>query len=264
MAARYIERVVPTLLLFLAFSNTFARAGGDATREIIGFSPDGRYFAFEQYGVQDGSGYPYSEIFVIDAAEDKWVAETPIRKRIDDEKVKPRKVREAARAEAEPILTKLNISEPGEHLFSRPRAEFGLPNLATVNIAHRSVPPAEQLVTFSLAEKPLTSAECAKYSDRPMQGFSLHMRLGPPILDPKEQQFRWDHLILHDDETLPESRGCALGYQIADVLSFEAGSKVTYVVLLHVQTVGFEGPDSRFLAVTRICRRADCELRKSL
>jgi predicted secreted protein len=88
MAARYIERFVLTLLLFLALSNTIARAGDAATRDIIGFSPDGRYFAFEQHGIQDGSGFPYAEIFVIDAAEDRWVPGTPIRKRADDEKAK--------------------------------------------------------------------------------------------------------------------------------------------------------------------------------
>jgi hypothetical protein len=198
MAARYIERVVPTLLLFLAVSNTFARAGDHATRGIIGFSPDGRYFAFEQYGIQDGSSYPYSEIFVIDAAGDKWVSATPIRKRIDDEKAPEARARAAARGEAEPILSRLRIGEPGEHLFSRPRAEFGLPNVATVNIAYRAVPPAEKLVTFELTEKPLGSKECARYSDQPMHGFVLRMRRGPPILDPKERQFRSHRLTFHE------------------------------------------------------------------
>src|SRR5699024_2227073 len=40
---------------------------------------------FEEYGVQDGSGFPYSTIFVIDVATDSWVEGTPIRVRIDDE-----------------------------------------------------------------------------------------------------------------------------------------------------------------------------------
>jgi DNA mismatch repair protein MutS len=31
----------------------------------------------------------------------------------------------------------------------------------------------------------------------------------------------------------------------------ESGGRTTYAVLLHLRTVGFEGPDSRFLAVTR-------------
>ncbi len=57
-------------------------------------------------------------------------------------------------------------------------------------------------------------------------------------------------VTLHDDERLPESRGCTLGYAIADVLRHEGGGKTTYAVLLHVSTVGFEGPDSRFIAVT--------------
>jgi predicted secreted protein len=86
MAARYIERFVPTLLLFLALSNTIARAGDAATRAIVGFSPDGRYFAFEQHDTRGGSGFPYVEIFVVDAADDRWGPGSPIRKRADDEK----------------------------------------------------------------------------------------------------------------------------------------------------------------------------------
>ena len=62
-------------------------AGDFADREIFGFSPDGGTFAFEEFGVQDGSGFPYATIYVIDTAKDAWVSGTPIRVRIDDETV---------------------------------------------------------------------------------------------------------------------------------------------------------------------------------
>ena len=47
-----------------------AVAGDRALADFIGFSEDGRYFAFEEYGVQDGSGFPYSTIYVIDLTDD--------------------------------------------------------------------------------------------------------------------------------------------------------------------------------------------------
>jgi predicted secreted protein len=36
--------------------------GDYADRTILGFSPDGGIFAFEEFGVGDGSGYPYATI----------------------------------------------------------------------------------------------------------------------------------------------------------------------------------------------------------
>jgi predicted secreted protein len=43
-------------------------------------------FAFEEYGVQDGSGFPYANRFYIDVDTDSFiVADSPIRVRIDDE-----------------------------------------------------------------------------------------------------------------------------------------------------------------------------------
>ncbi|RUV10776.1 DUF2259 domain-containing protein, partial [Mesorhizobium sp. M5C.F.Ca.IN.020.32.2.1] len=37
-----------------------AQAGDVAELEILGFTSDGGAFAFEEYGVQDGSGFPYA------------------------------------------------------------------------------------------------------------------------------------------------------------------------------------------------------------
>ena len=46
---------------------------------------DGEIFAFEEFGVQDGSGFHFSTIYVIDTDTDSWAPGTPIRVRIDDE-----------------------------------------------------------------------------------------------------------------------------------------------------------------------------------
>lgn len=240
-AIRYNERTVLIILLLTVLSTSFAWAGDAAVRNVIGFSPDGRTFAFEQFGTQDGSGFPYAEIFIIDSQDDSWVPGTPVRKRLETENATVDQAREAARAEAQPILSTRQIGEPGDHLASNPRAELSAdPHSVLVNAAHRFVPPAEDPVTFTLAEKPFASAECAKVTELPTKGFALKMeRPGKP------------EIMLHDDTALPASRGCPLGYAIADVLAHEAGGHTTYAVLLHVASHGFEGPDSRFIAVTR-------------
>ncbi len=65
----------------------YVYAGDFAKREIHGFSIDGQLFAFEEYGVQDGSGFPYSTIYVIDTSTDQWTANSPFEQ---DWKMKPK------------------------------------------------------------------------------------------------------------------------------------------------------------------------------
>ena len=59
-------------LLFLVLSSLLAAApalaADGAQSRALGYSADGKYFAFEQFGVQDGSGFPYWDVFVLDLA----------------------------------------------------------------------------------------------------------------------------------------------------------------------------------------------------
>ncbi|HEY7765546.1 MAG TPA: DUF2259 domain-containing protein, partial [Aestuariivirgaceae bacterium] len=97
-----------------------AFAADAAERDILGFSPDGRYFAFEQYGVQDGSGFPYSEIFIIDLEEDRWLEGTPVRIRLDDETQSLGKARAEASGKAREYLLSARIEDNARVLASNP------------------------------------------------------------------------------------------------------------------------------------------------
>src|SRR5690606_10447936 len=77
-----------------------AQAGDRALFDALGYSPDGRYFAFEEYGVQDGSGFPYSNIYVIDLVDDVWVGGSPFRVRIDADGAPQQAARQDAREAA--------------------------------------------------------------------------------------------------------------------------------------------------------------------
>lgn len=232
------------LVVATVISKSIACAGDYASREIIGFSPDGGYFAFEQYGLQDGSGFPYSDIFIINTHGDAWVPGTPVRVLLKDENLDVEHARSQAKRNAQRLLKRFKIGAPGEHLASNPRAEVSAdPHRVAINAAYNHTPPSEDIVRFSLAEKVLTSGECAKYSDLPIKGFRLTMQ-------PKGKKA----IVMQDDETLSKSRGCPLGYTFADIYRYRSDDAQTYVVLLHMQQHGFEGPDSRFLAVTRRLR----------
>ena len=63
--------------------------------------------------------------------------------------------------------------------------------------------------------------------------------------------------VLHEDTSVPASRGCPTGYRIAGVQTFMAFQRPSVVaVLLAVRTFGFEGPDFNYMAVTRTLSEA--------
>ena len=121
---RAAGRIAGALVAIVLACGT-AMAGDYAQREILGFSPDGHTFAFEEYGVQDGSGFPYSNIYVVDTSDDSWVAGTPIRVRRDDETVPLATVRADARKQSSALLNKYGIVPVGETLVSNPMTEIG-------------------------------------------------------------------------------------------------------------------------------------------
>nr|WP_272210755.1 DUF2259 domain-containing protein [Marinicella sp. W31]MDC2876669.1 DUF2259 domain-containing protein [Marinicella sp. W31] len=61
-----MPRLLPLagLMAALGLSASIATAGDFATFTPLGFSDDGSVFAFEEFGVEDGSGFPYSNIFL--------------------------------------------------------------------------------------------------------------------------------------------------------------------------------------------------------
>lgn len=228
-----------TVLLALLVAVPMARAGDYAFRDILGFDPAGRYFAFEEYGVQDGSGFPYSNIFVIDVTTDNWVEGTPIRRRIDDEATPLTKVRGEARAKVEPILKKLGIEPRGLLVVSNPATELSADPYNVrfrlndfFNMTERA---------WSLRLTPITAPEPAAACENlgPVKG--LKLELTNPEGETK---------VIAQDESIPESRFCPRDYAISDVVAFTPdGGETTIVVLLSLFRQGFEGPDRRFIAV---------------
>jgi predicted secreted protein len=72
--------LIPLLILVLSgiAPAAFAREQSDAPNiEIIGFSPDGRYFAYEQYGYDLAAGALDTAVFVIDRQTNKQVKGFP-------------------------------------------------------------------------------------------------------------------------------------------------------------------------------------------
>lgn len=238
-------RILATFAAALAATLTSmipAFAGDVAAVNVLGFSPDGRVFAFEEYGVQDGSGFPYAHRYYLDTATDTFVSGTPIRVMIEDETVGV----PIARAQA-----KLR----GEKLFKDATLDANRGNLAGYNaVTEESADPHRLAVNprpvYPVVDAPLelrleefsfeAPERCQGITD--VKGFRLLRIDASPNGRTK---------MLHEDTKIPLSRGCPTAYRLTGIQTFypHNGAPV-YAALIAIQRYGFEGPDYRFIAFT--------------
>ena len=69
-----LKKILWTLFILVITGAVFIWAGDTAAFVDLGFSPDGRTYAFAQYGVQSGTLKPWAELFVVDVARNEFVS----------------------------------------------------------------------------------------------------------------------------------------------------------------------------------------------
>ena len=232
-------RLGASLLGVLALA-TPAMAGDRALIDIIGYSESGQYFAFEEFGIQDGSGFAYSSIYIVDLSTDSWVVGTPNREQADDEGLSLSQIRAEVQLQAKPDIEGFDISRPAEYAAllgdGAPGADgkslrFGSPGFGPGEV---SGDYELRLSTFPTT----AAAPCAEWFSVDPMGYQL------VIADKGSER------LIHRDGALPRSRGCPVTYRLHGVvLPFNAGSISDAVALISVYPGGFEGPDRRFIAV---------------
>lgn len=218
-------------------------AGDASTLDILGFSADGAIFAFEEYGHQDGSGFPYANRFYIDTASDSFVSPSPIRVRLDDETVSVDAARQQAMTAGQGIVTDAELADNPGYLagFNAITELSADPHRMAVN--PRPVFPAiDSPLEFRIEELNFAaSGTCAGLNDT-TTGFRLLSIDASPGGTTE---------ILHEDSSVPSSRGCPIGYRIGGVQTFMQNGQSALAVMISVISYGFEGPDHRWMAVTR-------------
>jgi len=217
-----------------------ALAGDRALIDVIGFSPGARYFAFEEFGVQDGSGFAYSSIYLIDLEADSWVVGTPIRKRADDETTTLSQVRAQVQSQAAENIEGFGINVPAEWAALIGDGAPGT-DAQVLRFGSPGYNPGDVSGDYELrlSSFPTTAASpCAEWFSVEPLGYQL------TIADKGSKR------LIHRDGALPRSRGCPTAYRLYGVvLPFNAGSISDAVALISVYPGGFEGPDRRFIAV---------------
>jgi predicted secreted protein len=231
------------VLLVVCAGATRSLAGDFAELNFIGFSEDRRFLAFEEHGTEDGSGFPYSHFFFIDAAGNRYT-EPPVKVRIESETGVD--ARADAKRKADPVLKKLGIIEGnrGDIVVARlPTDRSGRMTTqqgpATTKFARRIF--AENFVSgsYELTLTPLPAADKrCEGLDEPGQKLQV---------DLKDMSTNAT-TVLQKDEALPDARGCAVYYGLNSI--YWNGNKLA--IFLEVYSAGFEGHDTRFMAVTGV------------
>lgn len=231
-----------SLCALAALTAGHAFAGDAASLKILGFSHDGAVFAFEEYGVQDGSGFPYSNRYYIDTKTDQFLPETPVRVRLDDEAATLDAARAEARQRGEKFVKQSELSaNRGFMAGSNAVTELSADPFRLAVNPRPVFPAIDPVLEFRLEEIAIPASEpCASQGEA--RGFRL-IRIGTG----DGEQSR----LVHEDKSIPKSRGCANGYRLGAIQTFSGeGSLSSYAVLIAVSQYGFEGPDHRWLAVT--------------
>ena len=213
------------------------RAADMAEYRVLGYSQDGRHFAFEQYGIQDGSGFAFSDVFVLDLETDTWMPGSPYRERADDETTSLEEVRAAAVARAMTDHAALGFMPHFRMLASASPLEFPSREASLGFYPRPILDPIDPLHTLTLNVLPMES---------PRDCFGMVETAGFEVLLEVDGQ---GMEVVHRDQRLPSSRACPADYGLAAVLAPFNGAAGRAVALISVYQLGFEGLDRRFLAV---------------
>ena len=222
-----------------------ALAGDRALFNFIGYSQDGKYAAYEEFGEWDGVGGYYSHIYIIDLETDSWVKGSPYLVDPDpapgvDTDPRPIAVVRAKALElAKAKLDELKINVPGETLFllgdgmGDERGKFVTYSTPSYLGTGETQNDATTLVLSDTGGS--LSDACPE--DTYSSGFVLD------VYDRDGQH------TVHDDANnpIPKSRGCVITYNLYAVLEELDGGPT--VAILSVYSQQTEGPDRRFMLV---------------
>lgn len=242
-----ITRTITLVFAILCALSSVASAGDFSTLNLIGFSKDGRYLAFEEYGMQDGSGFPYSNIYVVDVVKNSF-AGNPVRVRIDNETATEKLARSRAKLGSSAAFKRFGIvlGNTGTQVVSRLLTDLSANNVPskgpndaqTINFAE-IIGSMYQSGDYELKLKSTKTKtkECDAFGD----DYDVLM-LDVTLYDRENKKTT----ILQKDSSLPSSRGCPINYVMQHVYLYQG-----YIaVFINTYHVGFEGPDMRYMVVT--------------
>ena len=224
------------LVLLAGFLSAPALAAVERPRlDVLGFSPDGRFFAYRQSGVEEGSQTGYAELFIVDTNDDSCVQGTPLRVRSTAEHGGLSHARALLEYQSARILRRIGLNRAlaGVAFMPRERSKMWL-----------DLPWGEHVMLQLSPRASLAAPGCpvsipiAKGS---LRGVHLTLRRNEGVS------------ILHTDRIIPRTRGCALSYRFASGFIKSRGRETVIASLIaYREQTGANSTRIRYMAVTSV------------
>ena len=251
-----MKTLITTLLLLGA---QWAFAGDASYYDSLGFSEDGKYYAFTQDGYFDGSGYYWIELGIIHVKSNTYVGRdfaefdpyengeeesyepTPKQKRQMLNKLK-KNLRFGSYGFTKRPTENIKVFRPNFDHSPVTKTSFSLEYWAQGG-ASASIQTIDLLLKEVPAPVTANNEWCADYYGH--SGYNNMIDLSLKAEDSYHQGpgFMQD---LQIDMEQPKIRACSWGYQIRYVLEHEGNIAVG----IRFHQPGFEGPNERFMVVT--------------
>jgi predicted secreted protein len=272
-----MKKIIQSALavLVLAALSSPLLAGDYASLKFIGFSRDGKYLAFEESGEWDGSGGEYATTYYVDTVKNsfaaaptvfEWEDGAPGRSRLSLRYKKSVPVflkkfgivgGNTGQLAVAHLLSDMTFVKPAlrEHYFyedgKNEPVDKLMPDYEGAFI-RRDGGGNEKIIfnpgidsyrqnTEEFYELTLIPTR-AKETDICSEGYKIELTLK----DNTRHRATALQILQKDADVLPKSRNCPFGYKVERVYVYE--NKIA--VFLNVFSIGFEGPDMRYMVVT--------------
>jgi predicted secreted protein len=218
-----------------------AAANDQALIDFVGYSSDFRYFAFEEYGVQDGSGSAYSSIHILDLWTDAETPGSPFNATGHEDDKTLAEIRHEANGAAGADVRKLKIDTPvqiaallGDGFVDKgAEMHFGFPDSGGPGATQGDYTLA--LDSFEMAPTPA----CTEAIGKPGMGYALSVTSEGKVREP------------HRDTIIAAWRGCSTAYRLyAVVFPYGDAEIANAVAIVAFYPPGWEGEDRRFVAAS--------------
>ena len=235
-----VRLFVPAALLAASLSG----AADLAEFALVGFSRDGSHVAWEEYGVQDGSGFPWASLAVVEASSGETVlADTLLlnlyssgySERWEDELDLVGLLRDSVRTLLAPALDSLGIEEGRTGVALLTRLPTDASHYRTTEFVRQWWGPG-----YARGPRYMLQLECDTLGREMM--YNAHLVSLRLVLRAAGRE-----LVLADDGA--DGAPMAYWYRIREVHMY---GDSTLAVVLSKGLPGFEGPDTRWRVVARV------------
>jgi predicted secreted protein len=219
------HRVSLMLLVAVAVLWGAPAQGGDSDNlELVGFSKDGQYVAFEAFGQHDGSGYAYAELSIARVGQNTLVSK--IGSEAQSEGTEVQQIRAELAVKARGALKRYGIQPGLQGRF------IGMALVSFSDVQASDFVAYGRTHTLELSSKPAAvTANCVDDQPRLLE---LTLTVAGKTR------------VLQRDLRLPASRDCAYSYEMRSAHLYGR----SLAVMIAFSTPGFEGPNKRWMVVT--------------